>query len=303
MDYDVLLVRYGELALKSSYVRQMFESTLVNNIHHAHRKDHISHQIRKERGRLFLSTSDFPKSSSILSHIFGIVSYSPAVHTDATIQDISFCAVQLMKNRLTKETSFAIRPTRTGSHHFTSQEVAVQVGDEIVQVTHAKVDLSHPDVELFIEVRGQNAFLFTEKKYGVGGLPLGTQGRVLCVIEKPCSLLAAWYLMRRGCNIDIANTKESNEPFIRSFLTMWYTDAEILFIDHTSSSFNTQLARLASEKQCDALVTDHSLETISSSLTEIAHLKKECSMPILTPLVSLSDKGIEEQCRTRGIST
>jgi thiamine biosynthesis protein ThiI len=301
MNYDVILIRYGELSLKSDYVRKSFESVLVKNITKALRADDIPHAIRTERGRIYLSTPQIPPSITILSRIFGIVSCSPAVQTDSSIDDISSNALQLTKNIVTKEISFAIRPTRVGNHHFTSQEVAVRIGTDIVNATHAKVNLTSPDVELFIEIRDKKTFLFTEKIRGVGGLPLGTQGKILCLVEDPCSLLAAWYLMRRGCHVIIVNMKESNERSIHSFLMYWFADADIIFLDPTTESFYQQLYTIATEKKCDALITSHTLENPTRSLQEIARLKKETMIPVLSPLIAMTQKHIQEQCRIRGI--
>ena len=217
MNYDIILVRYGELSLKSAYVRNYFESTLVRNIKKALAQENILYRITKERGRIYLSTTEISKSCLVLSRIFGIVSFSPAVQTTSKIEDISKVALQLTKNIITKEKSFAIRSTRVGTHTFSSQQVAIQVGNDIVKATQVKVDLTHPDVELFIEIRDKKSFLFTEKIKGVGGLPLGTQGKILVLVENPSSLLAAWYLMRRGCNVIIVNIKKSNDESIHSF--------------------------------------------------------------------------------------
>ncbi|MCX6663642.1 MAG: THUMP domain-containing protein, partial [Euryarchaeota archaeon] len=179
MNYDVILVRYGELSLKSTYVRKYFESILVRNIKKALTRENISHSITKERGRIYLSATDISKSCLVLSRIFGIVSFSPAVQTTSDMEDMSMLALQLAKNILTEEKSFAIRATRVGTHTFSSQQVAVHIGNDIVKATRAGVDLTNPDIELFIEIRDKKSFLFTEKINGVGGLPLGTQGRIL----------------------------------------------------------------------------------------------------------------------------
>ena len=191
--------------------------------------------------------------------------------------------------------------TRVGTHPFTSQQVAIQIGNDLVQATAAPVDLNKPDVELFIEIREKNSFLFTEKIKGVGGLPLGTQGKILALVKNPSSLLAAWYLMRRGCNIVIVTGDQSNEKVIRSFLTHWYADAESISIDLTSKESPEQVSRIASEKKCDAVVTDHTLETLSQALSEIALLKRMCIVPILSPLITMTQDEIENQCKDRGI--
>jgi thiamine biosynthesis protein ThiI len=301
MNYDIILIRYGELSLKSSYVRKYFESILVRNIKKALTLENISHTIRNERGRIYLTTTEISKSITVLPRIFGIVSFSPAVQTTSTMDDMSRYALLLTKNLLTKEKSFAIRPTRVGTHQFTSQEVAVHIGSDIVNATQARVDLTHPKVELFIEIREKKSFLFTQKIPGVGGLPLGTQGKILALVEKPSSLLAAWYLMHRGCNVIIMTMNQSNEKAIQSFLNQWYADAEIINTNMTGDDFYRYLSTIASEKKCDALVTGHTLEEPVHSLSEIMQLKKNSNLPILSPLIALTAEEIDQQGKKRGI--
>ncbi|HUS98828.1 MAG TPA: THUMP domain-containing protein, partial [Candidatus Thermoplasmatota archaeon] len=301
MNYDIILIRYGELSLKSSYVRKYFESILVRNIKKALTLENISHTIRNERGRIYLITTNISKSITVLPRIFGIVSFSPAVQTTSTMEDMSHYALQLTKNILTKEKSFAIRPTRVGTHQFTSREVAVRIGSDIVGATQARVDLTHPEVELFIEIREKKSFLFTQKIPGVGGLPLGTQGKILAFVEKPSSLLAAWYLMHRGCNVILVTMNQANEEAIRSFLTQWYADAEIINTNTTGDDFYRYLSIIASEKKCDALVTGHTLEEPFHSLSAIMQLKKNSNLPILSPLIALTREEIDQQGKKRGI--
>jgi thiamine biosynthesis protein ThiI len=210
-------------------------------------------------------------------------------------------ALQFTKNILTEEKSFAIRSTRIGTHMFTSQEVAARIGNDIVSATHAQVDLTNPDLELFIEIRDKKSFLFTEKINGVGGLPLGTQGRILALIDNTASLLAAWYLMHRGCNVVIVNMNESNDDSIHSFLTHWYADAEIISVNPKTKNFFDQLRTLASEKNCDALVIGNTLENPTCSLATITQLKKQSIIPILTPLIAMTPEELQQQCRKRGI--
>lgn len=301
MNDQVVILRYGELSLKSSYVRKYFETTLVRNIKNAFKKENVPVEVRTERGRIYLMTPEMLKSMTIVPRIFGIVSFSPATQTTAHIQEISRVALQLTQDTLDQGKSFAIRATRVGTHSFTSQQVAIYIGNEIVQATHAKVDLNKPDFELFIEIRDHKAFLFTEKQKGVGGLPLGTQGTILALINNPTSLLAAWYLMRRGCNIVLATQHRSTEETIQLFLSTWYANSEILPLDTTCTMIPQQLSEIASEKKCDAIATDHAFEDLSENISDLATLKKHNVVPILSPLISLTKKEIEQQCKQRGI--
>lgn len=301
MNDEVIILRYGELSLKSTYVRKYFETMLVRNIKRAFGRENIPVEVRTERGRIYLTTSEVSKSMRILPHIFGIVSFSSAIQTTTQLQEISRIAGQLTQSTLHKGKSFAIRVTRVGTHAFTSQDVAIQIGSDVVQATHATVNLNNPDFELFIEIRDNKSYLFTEKIKGVGGLPMGTQGTILAVIENPSSLLAAWYLMRRGCNVVLTNKNQANEKAIQSFLSTWYADAEILPLDSTSTMFLEQLSQIVTEKKCDAIATDHAFDKLPENISDLTIMKNHSVVPILTPLISLTKKEIEQQCKQRGI--
>ena len=91
---------------------------------------------------------------------------------------------------------------RQGTHDYSSKDIGVVVGEAIEQATGAPVRLTTPDVELFIEVRAERAYIYTEIIEGVGGLPLGTQGKVIALLSGGIdSPVAAWLMMKRGCTI------------------------------------------------------------------------------------------------------
>jgi adenylyl- and sulfurtransferase ThiI len=301
MNYDVILIRYGELSLKSTYVRKQFESTLIYNIQRALNQENISNSIAKERGRIYLSTKEIEKSCSVLQRIFGVVSCSPAIQITTDLDIISKHSIKILKDILRKQKSFALRVTRVGNHPFTSQDVAVHIGNAIVNETHAPVDLTNPDIELFIEIRQNKTFLFMEKYSGAGGLPMGTQGKILALITIPSSLLAVWFLMRRGCTICLATTSHTNDDIVKSFLSQWYAQEDIRVVDPSSPNYFNNLCAIALDNDCNAIVTGHTLDKSASALSEMKQLKKQCNLPILTPLIALSEDEIKKNCQTRGI--
>jgi len=155
MNYDLILIRYGELSLKSDYVRNKFELKLVDNIKNAFKLNNLNCELRRERGRIYLYGDEISQGIEILKRIFGITSFSPAIKTTSNIVDMITLALNFCQKTLNKEKSFALRVTRTGEHDFSSQDVAVKLGNVIVDATKAGVDLSNPDFELFIEIRNK----------------------------------------------------------------------------------------------------------------------------------------------------
>ena len=199
MKYDLILIRYGEIALKAKQTRKRFENILVNNIKDALKTKNLQNELKKEWGRIYLYSDQIEKCMDVLQKIFGIYSISPTIQTKSKINEISKIALSISKQKLDSKKSFAIRVYRTGDHDFSSQDVAIKIGSVIVKQTKASVNLTKPDFELFIEVRNDKAYLFIEKIKGFGGMPVGTQGNILAFIDSQNAILASWYLIHRGC--------------------------------------------------------------------------------------------------------
>ncbi|MCL4108341.1 UNVERIFIED_CONTAM: hypothetical protein GTU68_065369 [Idotea baltica] len=100
--------------------------------------------------------------------------------------------------------SYAVRCKRTGKHDFTSIEVERFVGSALMlNSTGCTVKLKKPDVSVSIEVKKDKVYFIRDKKLGLGGYPLGTQGTVLSLISGGYdSSVASYKMMRRGCRVN-----------------------------------------------------------------------------------------------------
>jgi thiamine biosynthesis protein ThiI len=125
VDYELILIRYGEIALKAKYTRKYFENILIKNIRHALKLSKINNNITKEWGRIYLNTDKIKDGIKILEKIFGIVSVSPSIKSNTNIKQISDKILDLTKNKLSEKNSFALRLNRVGKHNFTSQDIAI----------------------------------------------------------------------------------------------------------------------------------------------------------------------------------
>lgn len=302
MKYELIIVRYGEIALKGKATRKHFEKALIKNIKNTLNKSHILNKIKKEWGRIYVYTNQINESIGILQKIFGITTISPAFQTQSDMASMTKLSIRISKEKLTGEKSFALRVTRTGEHRFTSQDAAVKIGNEIVKATKAKVDLTKPDFELFIEIRDENAYMFTEKIRGTGGLPLGTQGKVLALITTPESILAAWHLMRRGCTVVFGTTKKTDNKLLNSFISNWNVPIDIVPVEAHGKNLYKKLNEIAVERNCDAIVTGHTLyENSYNTLSDVKLLKKYIEYPVLYPLISMEKNEINQKCKEIGI--
>lgn len=299
MKHETIIIRYSEIALKSKHTRRTFENTLIKNIKNTLKTKNIPHKIEKQQGRIYLYTKNINTVLKILPKIFGIKNISPAIKTKSDIESITKKAVEILKEKIKEKQSFALKVTREGKHEYTSQDVAIQVGDAIVKNTKAKVNLTKPDCTLYIEIRGENAFLFTEKIPCTGGLPLGTQGTALALLKKQESILAAWHLMKRGCNIVFITTNKTTEKKLKNFLKKWFIKPQIFYIKN-NKKLNKEIKKIISQKKCNAIVTHHTLHD-RNLINDTKQLKKQFKLPILQPLTAMSKDEIQKKSKEIGL--
>lgn len=198
---QIVLVRYGELSIKSEQVRKKFKKILVKNIKSI--LGELQYEIRKERGRIFVETPEPKEVASRLSNVPGIVSSSPAWETNASIENICKMAEKISEKFFPSRGSFAVRARRTGKHEFSSQDIGEEVGSKILERhPDMNVDLDSPDHEIYVEVRKDDAYIFTDVVEGIGGLPVDTQGKVIALFSGRINSAVSTYLMlKRGAAV------------------------------------------------------------------------------------------------------
>jgi tRNA uracil 4-sulfurtransferase len=216
----LVLVRYGELALKSPPVRREFEHRLRRNILDQFVSANVACRLRADHGHLYVDADAGAPAVGLLKRVFGITSVSVVEEVPTERIAIRDRLLALADGRLPPGTSFAVRARRTGQHPFTSQELARDLGADVLERwpdRSLKVDLTHPAVELHVEVRGPRTYLSTDRVEGPGGLPLGVAGQVVALVDGPRGALGAFLMMKRGCRCAIVATGEG-EGLARSVL-------------------------------------------------------------------------------------
>jgi thiamine biosynthesis protein ThiI len=248
--------------------------------------------------------------------VFGVVSTSVAVKLKADLGEILEKGVAYAKQRIAPGDSFAVRARRVGEHDYTSIELARQLGAGIRRATGARVDLTKPEVEIHVEVRNRDAYIYDEVIQGVGGLPLGTQGKALALISGGIdSPVAAWMIMRRG--VDIAalfldpsplvdeRTRERAMKAVKR-LAAWkngtiktyvapYGDVLIRLLKVEDYKLGCVLCKrtmyraaqlIAKKEKAKALVTGESLGQVASQTIENLYvIDSVVELPVFRPLI------------------
>jgi len=324
MNHDVIIARYGEIGLKSPKIRSRFERKLVKNIMAT-----FECEVERNQGRIYIFPQDFDEGIEKLNRVFGVVSYSPATSTDSTYEGIdetltAYTEELISEGILDEDTKFAIKCRRVGNHDYTSQEMAAHCGGVVRNVVLAPVDLTNPDLTIFVEIRENRAFIYHEKIRGPGGLPLGTQGKVVVLLSSGIdSPVAAYMMMKRGC--DVVALHCNNDPFSGPKVTELFNQlvdqlniyskgnpiqkrvvdyGEYLQAakDNAPEKMTCVLCKsgmyhiaekLAQKLGADAIVDGSSVGQVASqTLSNILATRYGVDMPILSPLIGLDKEEI-----------
>ncbi|MHA2153425.1 MAG: tRNA uracil 4-sulfurtransferase ThiI [Candidatus Thorarchaeota archaeon] len=203
-DYTSVILRFGEIGIKSNQTRRRMTNLLINHVESALRENEVPFEkIHSVYGRIYIETLNGIQAAEVAAKVFGIVSTSPVVETSAEMDAILDTGEQLVRAEFKKGLTYAVGARRIGKHPFTSQDVRAKLGERIFEgmpELEPKVDLSNPEQTVYVEVRDEKAHLFTRTIKGVGGMPTGSQGKVVCTISTGLdSPVAAYKVMKRGC--------------------------------------------------------------------------------------------------------
>ena len=219
----IVIVRYGELSLKSKGVRDRYEQILKNNIQQMLNYHGVSFsKIQRDFGRIFIHSED-SRAAETAARVFGVVSVSSAVACSADPAEITALCAEIGEKMIQDGDSFAVRARRSGNHSFTSNEIAKGCGDAIwTKLLDAgktpSVDLTNPDKEIFVEVRQSASYVYIDSVKGPGGFPTGTQGKMVVLLSGGIdSPVAAWLMMKRG--IEIIPVFFDNTPYSGSIVS------------------------------------------------------------------------------------
>ncbi len=190
----------GEIPLKSHRTRPRFFRALEKALKDTlGRRGITKFSIWRDGARVFLKA---PRNArDAVAKVFGVGRVCEAIELSFSgLDDLARKVAESVREDV-KGRRFAVRVKRTGTHDFTSLDVARKVG-ELLLPHSAGVNLENPDVEVRVEVRGKAAYVIRDCVEGPGGLPPGTEGRVLALFSGGFdSPVATWFVARRGAEI------------------------------------------------------------------------------------------------------
>lgn len=197
----IILIKYGELTTKKDN-RKQFINLLYNNIFEKLKKYNV--KIIKEYSRMFIEfdDKDFDEVVFVLKNTFGILEFNLAYKVHTNSDDIKDSTLKLLKNE-NFETFKVVTKRSDKSFSYDSMQFNDIMGGLILKNINCKVDVHNPDIYVFIEIRKDYTYIYFNKYKGLGGYPVGIQGKGLLMLSGGIDSPVAGYLaLKRGIKIN-----------------------------------------------------------------------------------------------------
>jgi thiamine biosynthesis protein ThiI len=323
-----VLLKFGEIVLKGRN-RALFYAQLRRNVQRLLRD--LGPLELRQRGGVLAVLAPAPVEELVerARNVLGANLLHPALVLDKTPEAACQAAIDLLRGRPGK--TFAVRSRRRDkTFGLTSHELAVVVGKAVQDELRLGVDLSNPDLEVYLEVDRSELFAYSERIPGRGGLPVGVSGHAVCLLSGGIdSPVAAYRAMKRGLRCDFVHF--SGRPFTGPE-SIYKAYAQVARLDRfqsrsrlfvipfgavqrriaTAGAARLQViaqrrlmvrtaAALAHREGAEALVTGDSLGQVSSqTLKNLAVVEAASDLPVLRPLVGWDKSEIVREAESVG---
>lgn len=317
-----ILIKFGEIFLKGEN-KEKFEKVLFDNINQKISKFGIFN-IKKMGSVFAVSGENTEKILNIIKKIFGISLISYAYKTSKNIEEIKQAAseeiTEKIKNKNIK--SFKIEAKRADkSFYLNSLEICTEIGAFISKKFDLKVDVHNPDLIIKIEIRNQ-AYIYSEKIEGAGGLPIGTSGLGTVMISGGIDSPVATFMMaKRGLKINAVHfstppyTSERSVDKVKRILKkISEYSGSIKFFNINFSEIQKEIKKLCAEdlvtiisrrfmskisqkiaisEKSSCLVTGESLGQVASqTVSAINCTSHDIFLPVFRPLIGFDKSEI-----------
>lgn len=327
-----ILIHYQEIALKGKN-RHFFVKRLIDNLNKTSKGLGVK-DIREVTGRIIMQLSSGADETQLrdrISKVFGIANFSFVSKTTNDIDVLKEAVLADVKKSKLSFKSFRVRTSRGYKEYpLTSMDVDRIIGGPIKEATNSRVDLKNPELTIFIEILLKDACFYIEKLPGQGGLPVGTSGKVVCLLSGGIdSPVAAYRLMKRGCSVifvhfhshpyqskisqekagDIVDVLSYFQNSSRMYLIP-FGDIQKEIVLNAPAKYRVVLYRrmmmriaqaIAFKEKALALVTGDSLGQVASqTLENMSTIEDAVKLPVFRPLIGMDKIEIIDKAKAIG---
>ena len=207
---EIILCKLGEVVLKGLN-RRSFEMKLMSNIRRRTAR-FGKFRIYSKQSTIYVEpaeeTCDLSGAYAACKQVFGIIAIARAVPCPKEKEAILATAKTYLGEALTAARSFKVESKRADkSFPMSSIQLSQWVGGELHEAyPHLKVDVHHPELTVYVEVREDAAYVHAPAEPAAGGLPIGMGGRAVSLLSGGIdSPVASWMIAKRGIALEMVH--------------------------------------------------------------------------------------------------
>jgi thiamine biosynthesis protein ThiI len=325
-----VVVHYQEIALKGNN-RPWFVARLVRNLRQA-LSDLDVRAVRALMGRIEIELGDeaaWDVARERVARVFGVGNFAQAGRAPLDVDAVAQAILADLGGREAR--TFRVSARRADKRFpLTSPQIEREVGGRIKQAKGWTVDLGNPELTIHVEALTDDTFYFFGKERGAGGLPVGTGGRVVCLLSGGIdSPVAAWRMMRRGCRVlavhfhsypILSRASQEKARELMTLLTRYQLDSRLFLVPFGEIQQRVVLAvapplrvvvyrrlmmriaeAIARRNRALALVTGEVVGQVASqTLENLSAIDRVVEMPVLRPLVGMDKEEITAEAQRLG---
>ena len=331
---EMFLLKLGEMVLKGLN-RHSFEDKLQANIHR--RLNGLGRfRVYTRQSTTYVEpmedSCDMDAAWEAMKKVFGVVGLSRARACDKDKDAILRACHEYLDDRLRSARTFKVETRRAAkTFPMTSIQLSQYVGGELDELyPNLQVDVHHPELTVYVEIRDYAAFVHANPDPGAGGLPVGINGRAVSLLSGGIdSPVASYMIAKRGVALEMVHffsypytSPEAKEKVLElaRLLTPWCGHLTVHVVPFTAIQeelrrscpeemftlvmrrFMMRIAqRVAKRCGAKALVTGESLGQVASQTMDAMTVTGQVvDIPVLRPVVGMDKEEIVQISRKIG---
>ena len=331
---EIILLKHGEIVLKGLN-RRAFEDKLMGNAQR--RLRHFGQfRVYTKQSTTYVEPQtdacDMDGAFEAMTKLFGVAGLCRAAACEKNKDAMLALATEYLGDRLRTARTFKVESKRADKQFpMTSIQLSQWVGGELhEQFPNLSVDVRHPELTVYIEVREDAAYVHASPDGGAGGLPVGMGGRAVSLLSGGIdSPVSSWMMARRGLAVDMVHfwsypytSNEAKEKVLdlARILAPWIGAHTVHVVPFTKIQEEIRrccpeelftvlmrrfMMRIAEDVavylKAHALITGENLGQVASQTVEaMAVTEAVTTLPVLRPLIGMDKTEIISYSRRIG---
>ena len=206
--HEMILCKLGEVVLKGLN-RRSFEMKLMSNLRRRTAR-FGRFRVYSKQSTIYVEPAgeacDLDGAYDACKRVFGIIAVARALPCAKEKEAILDTAKTYLSSALTAARSFKVESKRADkTFPMTSIQLSQWVGGHLHEAfPHLTVDVHHPDLTVYVEVREEAAYVHAPAEPAAGGLPIGMGGRAVSLLSGGIdSPVASYMIAKRGVELEM----------------------------------------------------------------------------------------------------